>query len=89
MNFLPPAGLEPFTVLFEESEPNPALPEGLVRFLGNLGFPAPPEHRPWVFANFVQSIDGIVSFGGNRPGGEWISRSRHDRWMMDLLRAHA
>ena len=93
VEFQPPAELSPFEVLFDLSEPNPALPEGLVRFAGNLGFPPPPqeslEARPWVFANFVQSLDGLVSFGGTRPGGEWIARSQHDRWMMDLLRAHA
>lgn len=89
MEFQPPSGLAPFEVLFDASEPNPALPAGLVRFAGNLGFPEPPADRPWVFSNFVQSLDGLVSFGGTRPGGEWIARSRHDRWMMDLLRAHA
>lgn len=89
MEFQPPSGLAPFEVLFDASEPNPALPAGLVRFAGNLGFPEAPAERPWVFSNFVQSLDGLVSFGGTRPGGEWIARSRHDRWMMDLLRAHA
>ncbi|MBI4480195.1 MAG: dihydrofolate reductase family protein [Acidobacteria bacterium] len=94
MEFQPPSELSPFEVLFDLSEPNPTLPEGLVRFAGSFGFPEPPplellEDRPWVFANFVQSLDGLVSFGGTRPGGEWIARSRHDRWMMDLLRAHA
>jgi riboflavin biosynthesis pyrimidine reductase len=89
MDFHPPAGLTPFEVLFDQSEPNPVLPAGLVGFAGRLGFPEPPPERPWVFANFVQTIDGLVSFGGTRPGGEWIARSKHDRWMMDLLRAHA
>jgi len=89
MSFQPPSELTPFDVLFDVSERNSTLPEGLVRFAGDLGFPEPPPDRPWVFANFVQSIDGIVSFGGTRPGGEWIARSKHDRWMMDLLRAHA
>ena len=89
MDFQPPPDLAPFEVLFDTSEPNPELPEGLVRFAGKLGFPEPPAERPWVFSNFVQTIDGLVSFGGTRPGGEWIAQSRYDRWMMDLLRAHA
>jgi riboflavin biosynthesis pyrimidine reductase len=89
MDFKPPSELQPFQVLFDQSEPNPALAPELLAFVGNLGFPAAPTDRPWVFANFVQSLDGLVSFGGTRPGGEWIARSRHDRWMMDLLRAHA
>jgi riboflavin biosynthesis pyrimidine reductase len=90
MSFQPPKDLAPFEVLFDHSEANPALPPALVAFAGNMGFPPPPPQRPWVFANFVQSLDGLVSFGGTRLGGEWISgQSRHDRWMMDLLRAHA
>lgn len=84
-----PFDLRPFEVLFDQSEPNLALPPGLLRFVGNLGFPQPPAERPWVYANFVQSLDGLVSFGGRRPGGQWVAQSRHDRWMMDLLRAHA
>jgi riboflavin biosynthesis pyrimidine reductase len=89
MSFRAPADLTPFEVLFDASEPNAALPAEFLRFAGNVGFPDPPGDRPWVFANFVQSLDGLVSFGGTRPGGEWIARSLHDRWMMDLLRAHA
>ena len=89
MKFQPPVNLSPFEVLFDASEPTPALPEALLSFVGNFGFPAAPADRPWIFANFVQSLDGLVSFGGTRPGGEWIARSLHDRWMMDLVRAHA
>ena len=37
----------------------------------------------------MQSLDGLVTFGGTHPEGRWIAQSRHDRWMMDLLRAHA
>ena len=92
MEILPPSDLTPFEVLFDKSELNRALPPGLLRFVGNLGFPEPPgiePGRPWVFANFVQSLDGLVSFGGRRHSGGWIAQSRHDRWMMDFLRAHA
>ena len=88
-NFQPPPELAPFEVLFDKSEPNPALPTGLVQFAGNIGFPEPPADRPWVYSNFVQSLDGMVTFGGEHPEGKWIAQSRHDRWMMDLLRAHA
>jgi len=89
MEILPPSPLPPFEVLFDRSELNRALPPGLLGFVGNLGFPPPPPERPWVFANFVQSLDGLVSFGGRRHSGEWVARSRPDRWMMDFLRAHA
>ena len=96
MDILPPPDLSPFEVLFDQSELNRALPPGLLRFVGNIGFPEPPavesnrpSERPWVFANFVQSLDGLASFGGRRHSGGWIAQSRHDRWMMDFLRAHA
>ena len=99
MEILPPSDLLPFEVLFDRSELNRALPPGLMRFVGNMGFPEPPAERPWVFSNFVQSLDGLVSFGGRRHSGGWIaggmlaggrlSQSRHDRWMMDFLRSHA
>jgi riboflavin biosynthesis pyrimidine reductase len=56
---------------------------------GRLGFPQPPPDRPWVFANFVQSLDGIVSLLGRHASGGDISQSEEDRWLMDLLRAHA
>src|SRR5882672_9643105 len=54
-----------------------------------MGFPPPHAGRPWTFANFVQSIDGIASFKGPHAAGSDISQSAEDRWLMDLLRAHA
>ncbi|HXB21171.1 MAG TPA: dihydrofolate reductase family protein, partial [Candidatus Solibacter sp.] len=45
--------------------------------------------RPWIYANFVQSLDGVASFKGRHPTGADISQSAEDRWLMDLLRAHA
>jgi riboflavin biosynthesis pyrimidine reductase len=88
-DFTAPADLTPFQVLFDSSEPNPALPDALVNFAGNIGFPPPPPDRPWIYSNFVQSLDGMVTFGSNHPEGRWIAQSRHDRWMMDFLRSHA
>jgi riboflavin biosynthesis pyrimidine reductase len=88
-HFSPPDDLSPFEVLFDRSESDTDLPPELVRFSGSMGFPSPPEDRPWVYSNFVQSLDGMVTFGGKHPEGRWVARSRHDRWMMDLLRAHA
>jgi riboflavin biosynthesis pyrimidine reductase len=55
---------------------------------GKLGFPSP-AGRPWIYANFVQTLDGIVSLLGDEAGGADISGLREDRWLMDLLRAHA
>jgi riboflavin biosynthesis pyrimidine reductase len=56
---------------------------------GKLGFPPPPSGRPWIYVNFVQSLDGITSLLGKHASGGEISQSREDRWLMDLLRAHA
>ena len=77
-----------FEVLFDHGEPSPVADEALAGY-GNLGFPEPPADRPWVYTNFVQSLDGIVSLLGKHASGGEISQSDADRWLMDLLRAHA
>lgn len=77
-----------FEVLFDRGEPSP-LDDPAYRPYGRLGFPSPPADRPWIWSNFVQSLDGIVSFKGEHAAGSDISRSPEDRWLMDLLRAHA
>jgi riboflavin biosynthesis pyrimidine reductase len=77
-----------FEVLFDNGERSPIESEA-VRPYGKLGFPAPPADRPWTYANFVQSIDGITSLLGQFGSGGHISQSAEDRWLMDLLRAHA
>ncbi len=56
---------------------------------GGLVFPPPPPTRPWIYANFVQTIDGIVSLLGDEASGADIGGLPEDRWLMDLLRAHA
>ena len=56
---------------------------------GKLGFPPAPPGRPWIYSNFVQSLDGITSLLGEHASGADISQSADDRWLMDLLRAHA
>jgi len=80
--------MRPFEVLFDHAEPS-AIKDSAYALYGHLGFPAPPAERPWIFSNFVQSLDGIVSFKGKHAAGADISRSPEDRWLMDLLRAHA
>jgi 5-amino-6-(5-phosphoribosylamino)uracil reductase len=77
-----------FQVLFDEAEPSLIEHTGYAPY-GKLGFPAAHAERPWTFANFVQSIDGIASFKGPHASGADISQSAEDRWLMDLLRAHA
>ena len=77
-----------FEVLFDQGEPAP-LDDPAYAPYGPLGFPPPPAARPWIFTNFVQSLDGIVAFKGKNTSTADISQSKEDRWLMDLLRAHA
>ena len=80
--------MQEFEVLFDESEPA-AVEDAAYEPYGRLGFPAAPAGRPWIYSNFVQSLDGIVSFKGKHAAGSDIARSQPDRWLMDLLRVHA
>jgi len=77
-----------FEILFDHGEPS-AIADDAYAPYGPLGFPELPPDRPWIYSNFVQSIDGIVSFLGKRASGTYIARLPEDRWLMDLLRAHA
>lgn len=77
-----------FEILFDHAEPA-ALSDPAYAPYGTLGVPAPAPDRPWIYSNFVQSLDGIASFKGRHPLGSDISQSAEDRWLMDLLRAHA
>jgi riboflavin biosynthesis pyrimidine reductase len=77
-----------FEVLFDNAEPSPIEDDAYAPY-GNFGFPPPPAGRPWVYSNFVQSLDGITTLLGKHGSGGDISQSRDDRWLMDLLRANA
>ena len=77
-----------FEVLFDQGEASAVQHPAYSRY-GNLGFPPAHAERPWTYSNFVQSLDGIVSLKGRHAGGGAISQSEDDRWLMDLLRAHA
>ena len=87
--------MEPIRTLFAIRSAKPSevvLPEGLrSRYDGNLSFLPAPEQRPYCIANFVSTLDGVVSF--NLPGqseGAQISKSNEeDRFIMGLLRASA
>jgi 5-amino-6-(5-phosphoribosylamino)uracil reductase len=76
-----------FEALFDVGEDPGMLDPAMARY-GKLGFPAPGK-RPWIYANFVQTLDGIVSLLGDEAGGADISGLPEDRWLMDVLRAHA
>ncbi len=80
--------MNPFEILFDHAEPG-ELDDPAYGSYGRLGFPPPPEERPWTFSNFVQSLDGIASLTGRYASGLHIGQSEEDRWLMDLLRAHA
>jgi riboflavin biosynthesis pyrimidine reductase len=77
-----------FEVLFDHGEPATQEHSAFAPY-GPLGFPLPPEDRPWIYSNFVQSLDGVSSLLGRNFAGGDISQSAEDRWLMDLLRAHA
>ena len=77
-----------FEILFDRGEPSP-VDHPAYHPYGRLGFPAPAAGRPWIYSNFVQSLDGVASFKGRHAMGADISQSAEDRWLMDLLRAHA
>jgi riboflavin biosynthesis pyrimidine reductase len=57
---------------------------------GDLVFPRSPE-RPYVVANFVQTLDGVVSYAirGRSGGGEISGFDATDRFLMGLLRSCA
>ena len=77
-----------FEVLFDHGERSAIEHPAYARY-GQLGFPQPPQNRPWIYSNFVQTLDGIASLRGKYASGFHISQSEEDRWLMDLLRAHA
>lgn len=77
-----------FHILFDHGEHSELLDPVYAPY-GKLGFPHPPADRPWISSNFVQTIDGIVSLLGDDSSGCDIAQSAEDRWLMDLLRAHA
>ncbi len=72
--------------------PRAALPDGLRdRYDGNLSFPAAPVERPYLIANFVSTLDGVVSFNlpGESEGSQISNANEEDRFIMGLLRASA
>src|SRR5579863_489328 len=75
-----------------QNQSGPSLPQGLRELYdGDLHFPAPPAERPFVIANFVSTLDGVVSYEvKGQAGGATISGSDPaDRFIMGLLRASA
>lgn len=77
-----------FEILFDHAESS-SFDDAVYERYGKFGFPALPSDRPWIYSNFVQSLDGIASFKGRHATGGDISQMPEDRWLMDFLRAHA
>jgi riboflavin biosynthesis pyrimidine reductase len=77
--------------LYEREEPKEQFLTPKLRRLygGDLSFPEPHNNRPYVIGNFVETIDGVVSFRiPHRSGGREISGgSDEDRFVMGLLRS--
>jgi len=83
--------LTPLDTLFERDQgPDVPLPAVLARLYGRLRLPAPAP-RPIVVANFVTTLDGVVSLNipGHSGGGPISGFNQHDRMVMGLLRAIA
>jgi riboflavin biosynthesis pyrimidine reductase len=69
-----------------------ALPQALRELYdGDLRFPRSPAARPFVIANFVSTLDGVVSYEikGKSSGSTISSSDPADRFIMGLLRASA
>jgi riboflavin biosynthesis pyrimidine reductase len=83
--------LLPLHRLYSSQEyPSLPLPSELESLYGPLGFPAP-AHTPYVIANFVTTLDGVVALGeaGHGGGGEISGFNADDRMVMGILRSIA
>ncbi len=86
--------MEPLVTLYErESVSADTLPPQLATLYGG-GFALPqakPEGRPYVIANFVETIDGVVAYNApKQTGGAAVSgNNKQDKMVMGLLRAYA
>ena len=80
------------TLIDRQQIADPVLPAALRQLYGgDLAFPVAPETRPYVIANFVSTVDGVVSYAipGKSGGGEISGFDEADRFTMGLLRASA
>ena len=86
--------MEPLITLYErEHVPSNTLPSTLATLYGG-GFALSmleQQDRPYVIANFVETIDGVVSYNApGQTGGSVISGdNKQDQMVMGLLRAYA
>jgi riboflavin biosynthesis pyrimidine reductase len=84
--------MNPIKTLFEAAPQSSAAfpPELVALYDGGLTLDIPPT-RPLVLANFVSTIDGVVSYmlPGRSGGGEIGGFNEPDAFIMGLLRAHS
>ena len=84
-----PFDMESIHTLFatQPAEPSRAILHD--RYDGNLSFPSAPEERPYCIANFVSTLDRVVSFNlpGQSEGAQISGSNEEDRFIMGLLRA--
>lgn len=76
---------------YNTSEDTFPLPPHIKKIYGPFGFPETADkRRPHITSNLVMGLDGRAAFSElkGRAGGNEVSRSREDRWLMDFLRAH-
>lgn len=76
----------------DQDKLKPSLPPGLRDLYdGDLHFRESPAERPFVFANFVSTLDGVVSYAikGQATGSAISGSDTADRFIMGLLRASA
>src|ERR1035437_6584350 len=86
-----PATLAPLKTLFATKRGKVLpLPSRLARLYGPMRMPQP-RSRPYVFSNFVTTLDGVVSLNakGHASGGDISGHNAQDRMVMGLLRAVA
>ncbi len=84
--------MPPIRTLFSTEPSRAVLPDGLrARYDGDLFFPLAPAERPYLIANFVSTLDGVVSFNlpGQSEGAQISNSNEEDRFIMGLLRASA
>jgi riboflavin biosynthesis pyrimidine reductase len=86
--------VDPIVTLYERTPvPASSLPPELAeRYGGGLVVPERgPGGRPYVIANFVETVDGVTSFAvpGHFGGGDISGFNEPDRVVMGLLRARA
>jgi riboflavin biosynthesis pyrimidine reductase len=78
-------------ICFNTSEGKFPLPPEIKQRYGAFGFPENTKtDRPYITSNLVMALDGKASFRElkGRAGGNVVSQSPDDRWLMDFYRAH-